>query len=204
MSSHPADSRPRRWPSLLAQIAGWLVVVVYVAGVTASNWLERSAGLPNRTPVDDAVLQVGFGAFAVVGALLVADPQTPSVGSWPPSQSWWQSSTRATPAHSCRRGSPGPARRRRRGGRLDRQLVLVPPPRPGRDLRSPFVSRLNILPSRRWLPVAVLPGIGTVVVVIYSALVPVPEVNEASGYEIENPMGIKVSTASRTSLALWC
>jgi hypothetical protein len=47
------------------------------------------------------------------------------------------------------------------------------------------------LPSRRWLPVAVLPGLGTLVIVVYSAFVPTLEVNEARGYEIHNPLGIE-------------
>jgi hypothetical protein len=78
MSAHAADGR--RWPSFLFRVAGWLIVAVYIAGLVASNWFERSAGLPNRTPVDDAILQVGFGAFAVVGALLVAKRPANAIG----------------------------------------------------------------------------------------------------------------------------
>ena len=191
MSSHPADSRPRRWPSLLARIAGWLVVVVYVAGVTASNWLERSAGLPNRTPVDDAVLQVGFGAFAVVGALLVAKRPANAVG--------WIMASVAIMVAVFHTGDTYTAAVMVTRGRPDAVavvaawignwywyllLVLV-------VIFVPLLFPDGHLPSRRWLPVAVLPGIGTVIVVIYSALVPILEVNEASGYEIDNPIGIK-------------
>ena len=80
MSQHAADGRLRPWPALLARVIGWLVVVVYVAGLCTSYWLERSAGLPNKTPVDEAMLQVGFGAFALVGALLVAKRPTNALG----------------------------------------------------------------------------------------------------------------------------
>jgi hypothetical protein len=44
--------------------------------------------------------------------------------------------------------------------------------------------------SRRWLPVAVLMGIGTLGVVVLGALADTLSVNEAPGYEIDNPIGI--------------
>jgi hypothetical protein len=40
----------------LARVAGWLIVPLYVTGVCASYLLERSAGLPNEHPVEDAAL----------------------------------------------------------------------------------------------------------------------------------------------------
>ena len=46
------------------------------------------------------------------------------------------------------------------------------------------------LPSRRWLPVVVLAGIGTLSVVVLAALADTLPVNEARGYEIDNPIGI--------------
>ena len=47
------------------------------------------------------------------------------------------------------------------------------------------------LPSRRWLPVVVLAGIGTLSVVVLAALADTLPVNEARGYEIDNPIGIE-------------
>jgi hypothetical protein len=47
------------------------------------------------------------------------------------------------------------------------------------------------LPSRRWLSVAVLMGVGTLGVVVLAALADILPVNEASGYEIDNPIGIE-------------
>ncbi len=47
------------------------------------------------------------------------------------------------------------------------------------------------LPSRRWLPVVVLAGIGTLSVVVLAALADTLPVNEAPGYEIDNPVGIE-------------
>jgi hypothetical protein len=43
--------------------------------------IQRRAGLPNEDPVGNAALLVGFGAFAVVGALLVAKRPTNAI-SW--------------------------------------------------------------------------------------------------------------------------
>ena len=45
--------------------------------------------------------------------------------------------------------------------------------------------------SRRWLPVAVLMGIGTLGVVVLGALANTLSVNEAPGYKIDNPIGIE-------------
>jgi hypothetical protein len=47
------------------------------------------------------------------------------------------------------------------------------------------------LPSRRWLPVAALGGIGAAVIVVLAALRDTLGVNEAPGYKIENPIGIE-------------
>src|SRR5215210_3639045 len=189
MSSHPADSRPRKWPSLLARIAGWLVVVVYVAGVTVSNWLERSAGLPNRTPVDDAVLQVGFDAFAVVGALLVAKRPANAVG--------WIMASVAIMVAIFHTGDAYSAAVMVTRGRPDAVavvaawvgnwywyllLVLV-------VIFVPLLFPDGHLPSRRWLPVAVLPGIGVLGIVVLGALADTLFVEGAG--KIDNPIGIE-------------
>jgi hypothetical protein len=61
-----------------------MIVVLYVAGVCASQVLQRLAGLTNENPIENVALLVGFGPFAVVSALLVAsDPPTQWAGSWP-------------------------------------------------------------------------------------------------------------------------
>jgi hypothetical protein len=52
-------------------VVAWLVVPVYVAGISATAWLERRIGLGGEAPVEGVMLSVGFGMFAVVGALLV-------------------------------------------------------------------------------------------------------------------------------------
>jgi hypothetical protein len=65
---------------LVARVAGWLIVPLYVAGICTTFLLERSAALPNQDSVDDVAQLVGFGAFAVVGALLVAKRPTNVIG----------------------------------------------------------------------------------------------------------------------------
>src|ERR671916_2184648 len=80
MTRHIADTRPRGWLRLLARVAGWLIFPLYVAGMCTSYLLERSAGIPGGHPMENAVLWVGFGAFAAVGALLVARRPTNLIG----------------------------------------------------------------------------------------------------------------------------
>ncbi|CAA9495741.1 MAG: hypothetical protein AVDCRST_MAG12-2352 [uncultured Rubrobacteraceae bacterium] len=70
------DRRARTTPdgrsALLARVAALLVLLVYVAGLCVNAWLERRLGLRGENSLEDLVLIVGFGMFAVVGALLVA------------------------------------------------------------------------------------------------------------------------------------
>jgi hypothetical protein len=47
------------------------------------------------------------------------------------------------------------------------------------------------LPSRRWLPVAIVSGIVTSATVVLAVLADTLPVNEALGYQIDNPVGIE-------------
>ena len=81
MNHHTAGVRLRGGLSLFARVAGWLIVPLYIAGACTSYLLERRTGLPpNEHPMEDVALQVGFGAFAVVGALVVAKRPTNLIG----------------------------------------------------------------------------------------------------------------------------
>ena len=77
-SEHTAAGRPEAPPAglrgwaLFARVVAWLVVPVYVAGIVANAWLERRTETGGEAPVEDVMLSVGFGMFAVVGAVLVA------------------------------------------------------------------------------------------------------------------------------------
>ena len=76
MSSHA--------PLLFARVAGWLIVPLYVVGDCTFFFLERAAGLWSETTLvenlEGVALDVGFGAFAVVGALLVTKRPTNAIG----------------------------------------------------------------------------------------------------------------------------
>jgi hypothetical protein len=69
---------------LVARVAGWLIVPLYIAGACAYYLLTISAGFwDGEAVVDnvaDVMLSVGFGAFAVVGALLVVRRPTNAIG----------------------------------------------------------------------------------------------------------------------------
>src|SRR5829696_9824603 len=58
-------------PVLFAHAAGQLIIPLYVVGICTGYLLAHRAGLPYEQTAEDAVLQVEFGVFAVVGALQV-------------------------------------------------------------------------------------------------------------------------------------
>jgi len=176
----------------VAGVGGWLIVPLYVAGVCTSYVLERSAGLPNEeNPVEGVALIVGFGAFAVIGALLVAKRPTNAIG--------WIMATVALMVAIFLAGDSYTAYVMVTRGQPDALAVL------GAwtgSLYWPLLLALILvylpllfpdgrLPSRRWLPVAILPGIGTLGIVVLGALADTLPVNEAPAYRIDNPIGIE-------------
>ncbi len=74
----------RRTLLLVARVAGWLIVPLFVAGTCTGYFLTYSAGFWDEDAMFDNVtsvmLSVGFGAFAVVGALLVVRRPTNTIG----------------------------------------------------------------------------------------------------------------------------
>jgi hypothetical protein len=191
MNHRIARSRLRGWLSLLARVAGWLIFPLYVVGVCGTYLLERRAGLPNEHPVEGAALFVGFGAFAVVGALLVAKRPTNIIG--------WIMAVVALMLAIFRAGGAYAAYVMATRGQPDALAVfgawiglwfwglilsLV-------VIYLPLLFPDGRLPSRRWLPVAVLAGIGTLVMVVLAALVDTSLLDAAPGYQIDNPIGIE-------------
>jgi hypothetical protein len=194
MNHHIADARLRGWLSLFARVAGWLIVPLYVAGICTSYLLERSAGVPPAYPMEDVVIRVGFGAFAVVGALLVAKRPTNLVG--------WIMATIALMMAIFQAGLLYAAYVIATRGQPDALAVL------GAWIGNwywylllalaviyvPLLFPDGRLPSRRWLPVAVLPGIATLSIVVLGALANTlvldPVVKDVH-YRIENPIGIE-------------
>jgi hypothetical protein len=169
---------------------GWLVVPLYIAGICTNFLLERSAGLPSEHPVEDVVLQVGFGAFAVVGSLLVAKRPTNLIG--------WIMATIALMVAIFAAGGTYTAYVMDARGQPDALAVF------GAWIGNwywylllalgviylPLLFPDGRLPSRRWLPVAVVAGIGTLGTVVLGTLADTLFV-EGTGYRIENPIGIE-------------
>ncbi len=182
--------QPHSQGPLYARVAGWLIVTVYVAGVCTSYVLQRHAGLLDDNPVENAGLLVGFSAFAVVGALLVAKRPANAVG-WIMAAVAMVSIFHAGDSYAAyvmiTRGQPDAlavvgAWTGSWYWYALLALVLV---------YLPLLFPDGRLPSRRWLPVAVLAGVGTLGVVILGALADTLPLNEAPGYEIDNPIGIE-------------
>src|SRR5215208_6772019 len=185
-----AGETSRRTPFLiLSRAVGHLIVPLYVAGVCATYLLERGAGLREEAGligiIETALLNVGLGAFSVVGALLVVRRSANPIG--------WIMLSVCLP-----------------GGYYATYVMLI---RGQPDalavfgawifncfwfvlLALTFVYLPLLFPdgrllSRRWLPVAVLAGIPPIIVVLRRALVDTIPVNEAPGHRIDNPIGIE-------------
>ncbi len=186
----------RRAPLVaLARMAGWLIVPLFVTGTCAGYFLTISAGFWDEDAVVDNVtgvmLSVGFGAFAVVGALLVVRRPTNAIG-------WILAATglmvpifNAGGAYAtyvmATRGRPDAlavfgAWAANCYWFLMLALALI---------YLPMLFPDGRLLSRRWLPVAVLGGIGTLGIVLLRALVDTIPVQEVSGHGIANPIGIE-------------
>jgi uncharacterized membrane protein YhaH (DUF805 family) len=167
-----------------------MVVILYIAGICATYLLERGSGLRARNLTEDAVFLVGFGAFAVVGSMLVAKRPTNVVG--------WILAAAALMVGLFPTGDAYAAYVMTTRGEPDALAVL------GAWVQSwywflllglifiylPLLFPDGKLPSRRWLPVAVLVGIGLLGLVVLGMLTDNLSGQDV-GYRIENPIGIE-------------
>ena len=179
----------------LARVAGWVIVPLYVVATSVYYLLDYSAGSWDRYTAFDNVtslmLSVGFGAFAVVGALLVLRRPTNAIGWIMAAIGLMVSIFGAGGAYAT--------------------YIMVTRSRP--DALAVFGAwaancywfvmlalALIYLPmlfpngrllSRRWLPVTVLAGIATSGIVLPRTLVYTLPVNGAPEQEIANPIGIE-------------
>jgi len=177
------------WALLFARVAAWLVVPIYVAGVVALFILERRIGSSGEDPVEGLALFGGFGVFVVVGALLVAKRPGNPIG-------WILSA--ASLVVPVAAGETYAAYAMTTRGRPDALAVV------GVWANSwywfMFISLAFIflpllfpdgrLPSRRWLPVALIAGIGALVAVVLGMLTDTLR-GQNIDYRIENPIGIE-------------
>jgi hypothetical protein len=174
---------------MLARAAALMVLIAYVAGIAANAWLDRFIGPSGEDPVEDAIVIVGFGMSAVVGALLVARRPGNPIG-------WILSvASLVVPAAALETYAAHVMTTRGRPDWLATVgvwanswywllflgLVLV---------YLPLLFPDGHLPSRRWLPVAVVPGIALAVTVVLGALVDTLSGQDID-YQIKNPIGIE-------------
>ena len=186
--------RRRTLPSV-ARVVGWLIVPLYVAGDCAFYLLRRSSELGNEAnlieDVEGVVFDVGFGAFAVVGALLVAKRPSNLIG--------WIMAAVALMVAIFNAGGAYATYVMTTRGQPDALAVVG-----AWTANSYWFLMLALslfylpllfpdghLPSRRWLPVAVVAGIAMLGFVLPRALADTLPVNEAPGYRIDNPIGIE-------------
>src|SRR5919107_3366669 len=185
----------RRSLTVVARVAGWLIVPLYVAGNCAFYLLRRGAGLGDATnlldDVEGTVFNVGFGAFAVVGALLVVKRPTNLIG--------WIMAAIALMVSIFNAGGAYATYVMLTRGQPDALAVV------GAWTANcywfvmlalalfylPMLFPDGHLPSRRWLPVAVLAGIAASGFVLPSAFMDTLTLNEVPGYRINNPIGIE-------------
>jgi hypothetical protein len=180
----------------VSQVVGWSIVPLYVAGTCAYYLLIYGAGLGDEGTlvenVTGVMLGVGFGAFAVVGALLVIRRPTNSIG-------WLLSAIGLIVSTIFGAGTGYATYVMSTRGQPDALAIL------GAWAANclwfvmlalaliylPLLFPDGRLLSRRWLSVAVLGGIGTLGFVISGALVNTIPVNEVPGPGIANPIGIE-------------
>jgi hypothetical protein len=171
-------------------VVAWLVVLIYIAGTGANIWLQDRLGVPGDPLLEDVLLRAGFGAFAVVGALLVA--KVPSnlvgwimavigimVGVFPAGDSYaaYVMTSRGHPDALAVVGAWA------QGWYWYLLLALA-------LIYLPLFFPDGRLPSRRWLPFALVMGIVTLTLVILGALTDTLTGQDVD-YRIENPIGIE-------------
>jgi hypothetical protein len=178
----------------LARVSGWLIVPLYIAGACAYYFFIISAGFWDDAVVDNVtgvILGVGFGAFAVVGALLVARRPTNAIGWILAAIGLMVSIFNAGGGYAryvmATRGRPDAlavfgAWAANCYWFLMLALALI---------YLPMLFPDGRLLSRRWLPVAVIAGISTLGIVLPRALMDTLPVNEVPGRGIANPIGIE-------------
>ena len=189
MTNRAAAARLHGRRSLFTLVA-WLVVLVYATGILLTIWLEHRLHVRDDPLLEDALLITGFGAFAVVGALLVAKRPANPVG--------WVMAAVALVVGLGLVGDAYAAYVMTTRGRPDALAVM------GAWVQNwywylllslaliylPLLFPDGRLPSRRWLPVAVLAGIGTLGMVCLGMLTDTLRGTIVS-YKIDNPIGIE-------------
>jgi signal transduction histidine kinase len=181
----PVHSRAAWIPVAVA----WSVVPLYVAGVAANAVLGRRLGGTGQDPVEGILLEVGFGMFAAMGALLVGKRPGNAVG--------WVMAAAALLVTAGATGDTYAAWVMTTRGRPDALAVL------GAWLQSwywlllvflvvvvlPLVFPDGRLPSRRWRVPAGVGALGALGLVILGMLTGTLTGQDVD-YRIDNPIGV--------------
>jgi hypothetical protein len=176
-------------------VVGYLIVPLYVAGVCATYLLQHAAGLLDEAGlianIENALLNVSLGAFAVVGALLLLKRPENPIGWIMAANAFMLSVVIAAGYYATyvmlTRGRPDALAVF--GAWISNCFWFL-------MLALTFVYLPLLFPdgrllSRRWLPVAVVAGALPLAVVVLRALMDTIPVNEARGHKIDNPIGIE-------------
>ncbi len=180
--------------AFFGRVVAWLTVPLYATGAFATFWLESRLSVQDENPLEGVVILVGFGAFAVVGALLVAKRPTNligwimaaialMVGIFPTGDAYaaYVMSTRGHPDALAVVGA---------WGQSWYWLLLLS----FAFVYLPLLFPDGRLPSRRWLPVAVLAGVATLGLVVLGALTQTLT-GQNVDYRIDNPIGVEGLTS---------
>ena len=171
-------------------MVAWLVIFIYIAGTGANIWLQDRLDMQGDPLLEDVLLRAGFGAFAVVGALLVAKVPSNLVG--------WIMAVIGIMVGVCPAGDTYAAYVISMRGHPS-ALAVVGAWAQGwywylllslALIYLPLLFPDGRLPSRRWFPFALLMGIVTLSLVILGALIDTLSSQDAD-YRIENPIGIE-------------
>ena len=180
---------------VFARVVGWSIVPLYLAGLFTSYLLTYSVEPRSDTSLLDNVqgvmLDLGFGAFALVGTLLVARRPSNAIG--------WIMASIGLMVPVFNTGSAYAAYVMATRGRPDAlavfgawcanwywwlMLALV-------LIYLPILFPDGRLISRRWLPFALLGGMGPLGIALFGALADPLLVGDTPHYRIDNPIGIE-------------
>jgi hypothetical protein len=185
----------RRLLPVVARLAGWLIVPLYVVSDCTYYFLTYSlvpwSGSSLLENVQGVMLDLGFATFAVVGALLVTRRPSNAVGWIMASVGLmvpvFNSGTAYAHYVMATRGRPDAlAVVGAWAGNwywfvmLSLALIYLP-----------ILFPDGRLLSRRWLPVAIIGGIGALGVALLGALAETLVVGDDPSFKIDNPIGIE-------------
>jgi MFS family permease len=189
------DGPERRLLPVVARLAGWLIVPLYVVSDCTFYILTYSVGPRSNSSllenVEGLVLDLGFFAFALVGALLITRRPSNAVG--------WIMASIGLMVPVFNAGSAYAIYIMVTRGRPDAlavvgawagnwywfvmlSLALI---------YLPMLFPDGRLLSRRWLPFAIIGGMGALGVVLLGALSETLVVGDEPTFKIDNPIGIE-------------